>query len=54
MSIAKDKGAFDLVEEALELIEFKEKVKPDSNVFIKPNLVRVPSIPPYRDEKGAY
>lgn len=54
VSIAKDKGAYELVEEALSLINFEEKVKPDFKVFIKPNLVRAPPILPYKDEEGAY
>jgi len=54
VSIARDKRALDLVEEALRLIGFEDKVKPEFRVFIKPNFVRTPPILPFKEEKGAY
>ncbi len=43
-----------LMEEALNLISVPERLKPTTKVFIKPNLVRVPSASPYARVKGAY
>ncbi|MEM3692742.1 MAG: DUF362 domain-containing protein [Candidatus Bathyarchaeia archaeon] len=54
VSIAKEKDAFSLVGEALNLIGVQERLKPGSKVFIKPNLVRAPPLLPYKDEEGAY
>jgi uncharacterized protein (DUF362 family) len=54
VAIAREKDAFSLVEEALNTIGVQERVKPDSRVFIKPNLVRAPPLLPYKDEEGAY
>ena len=54
VSIVKEKRAFDLVKEAFDLISLNERLNPNSKVFIKPNLVRVPPILPYKEERGAY
>jgi len=43
-----------LVENALNLIDVPSKLKPTTRVFIKPNLVRLPSTSPYARVKGAY
>jgi len=43
-----------LMENALNLINVPDKLKPTTKVFIKPNLVRVPSASPYAKVKGAY
>jgi len=54
VSIVEGKNPFDLVREAFTLLNLEENVKPDFKVFIKPNLVRVPPILPYKEERGAY
>ena len=43
-----------LMMNALNLIDVPDKLKPTTKVFIKPNLVRVPSASPYAKVKGAY
>ncbi len=43
-----------LMGNALNLINVPDKLKPTTKVFIKPNLVRVPSASPYAKVKGAY
>lgn len=42
------------MEDALNLINVPDKLKPKTKVFIKPNLVRVPLASPYAKVKGAY
>jgi len=54
VSIVKEKEASDLVKEAFDLIDLDERVNPGFRVFVKPNLVRVPPILPYKEERGAY
>ncbi len=54
VSIAKTEDPYGLVEETLELVGVKEKIRKASKIFIKPNLVKVPKESPYAKMEGAY
>jgi len=54
VAVVKNGEAYDLVKRALGLINVRARVGPQSKVFIKPNLPRVPPTSPYINEQGAY
>lgn len=54
VSVVVDGDIYNLVEKSLGLIEVRKQIRPGHKVFIKPNLVRVPSASPWAQAQGAY